>query len=90
MTSTEEILDMKTVKITGKGQIAIPKDIRKVEGFAEGQKVVIVAFKDHVEIRPLKKMKRISSEDLGWLKISEKSFAKDWLTKEEDEAWKDL
>ena len=27
------LLEMKTVTITDKGQIAIPKDIRKIEGF---------------------------------------------------------
>lgn len=45
--------ELKTVKITSKGQIAIPKDIRKMEGFKEGSKLALLAFGDHVEIRPL-------------------------------------
>ena len=37
---------MKSATITEKGQIAIPKDIRKIKGFKMGYKVVIVAYVD--------------------------------------------
>ena len=82
-----ELIEMKTVTITEKGQMALPKDIREIEGFKEGQKVVMLAYKDRVEIRPLKKM---DPEELGWLSLAEKSWAKDWLAPEEDKAWKHL
>ncbi|MCX6708889.1 MAG: AbrB/MazE/SpoVT family DNA-binding domain-containing protein [Candidatus Woesearchaeota archaeon] len=82
-----ELIEMKTVTITEKGQMALPKDIREIEGFKEGQKVVMLAYKDRVVIRPLKKM---DPEELGWLSLAEKSWAKDWLTPEEDKAWKHL
>ena len=36
-----------------------------------------------------KSLKKLNETMFGLL-ISEKIFAKDWLTKEEDEAWKDL
>lgn len=85
-----ELIEMKTAKITEKGQVAIPKELRKIKGFQEGQKVAILAYKDHVEIRPLNKFQKMDKEELGWLKLAEKSLAKDWLTKEEDEAWKNL
>ncbi len=29
-------------------------------------------------------------EKLGWLILVEKNLAKDWLSKEEEKAWKDL
>ncbi|VVB81984.1 Uncharacterised protein [uncultured archaeon] len=82
-----ELIEMKTVTITEKGQMALPKDIRAIEGFKEGQKVVVLAYKDHVEIRPLKS---VNSEELAWLSLAEKSLAKDWLTPGEDKAWKHL
>ena len=50
------LIEMKTAKITEKGQIAIPKDIRKLEGFEQGSKIAILAFKDRIELRPLKKI----------------------------------
>ena len=80
------LLEMRTVTVTEKGQIAIPKDIRKLEGFKEGTKIAILAFNNKVELRPLKQF----NEKMFPALASEKSLAKDWLTKEEDEAWKDL
>ncbi|MBS3105780.1 AbrB/MazE/SpoVT family DNA-binding domain-containing protein [Candidatus Woesearchaeota archaeon] len=84
--------ELKTVKITSKGQIAIPKDIRKMEGFKEGSKLALLAFNDHVEIRPLEYLKKadLRKEGISNYIMSESSLAKEWLTEEEDEAWKNL
>lgn len=80
-----KLIEIKTAKITSKGQIAIPKEIREVEGLKEGTRVAVLAYADRIEIRPLKGLKRIQTALL-----SEKSLAKDWETKEEDKAWKNL
>ena len=80
------LIEMKTAKITEKGQIAIPKDIRRLEGFKRGSKVAILAFKNRIEIRPLKKINETTLTMLA----SEKILAKDWLAEEEDEIWKNL
>jgi AbrB family looped-hinge helix DNA binding protein len=87
------IIQLKTATISEKGQIVIPKDIRRIKGFEEGKKVAIMAFDDHVELRPLEQIsKKINFEKESILTalISEKTLAKDWLSKEDDEAWKDL
>lgn len=80
------LLEMKTTKITGKGQIAIPKEIRKKNGFKEGSKIAILAFGDRVELRPLNQF----SKKMFTMLASEKSLAKDWLSKEDEKAWKNL
>ena len=80
------LIEMKTSKITSKGQIALPKDIRNIEGFKEGTKVAILAFENRVELRPLNQV----NEKMFTVFASEKSLAKDWLSKEDEEAWKDL
>lgn len=80
------LLEMKTSKITSKGQIVLPKDIRKLEGFKEGTKVAILAFENRVELRPLRQV----NEKMVTAIASEKSLTKDWLSKKEDDAWKDL
>ncbi len=80
------ILEMKTVKITERGQIAIPKNIRKIEGFKIGSKIAIVTFDDHLEIRPMNQI----SEKMFTALASEKILAKDWLSKEDEKAWKNL
>ncbi len=80
------LIEIKTATITEKGQIAIPRDIRNVEGFKEGSKIAILAFEDHVELRPMKQI----SEEMVTAMASEKVLSKDWLSKEDEEAWKNL
>lgn len=84
----EEIKEIRTVKITRKGQISIPLAVRTRAGFKEGTKVSVVAYDDRVELRPMKK-ERISDAMIGAI-MSEEALAKNWDTPEEDEAWKDL
>ena len=84
------LIEVKTVKITSKGQIAIPKDIRELEGFEEGEKIAILAYSDHLELRPLGKIKKLLKGSVATAILSEKSLAKDWEGYEEDNAWKDL
>ena len=80
------LIEVKTAKITEKGQIAIPKDIRNMGGFKEGSKVAILAFEDRIELRRMEQI----SEKMFTALASEKSLAKDWNSKEDEEAWKNL
>lgn len=84
------LVEVKTATITAKGQIVIPQEMRQLEGFYEGEKVVILAYEDHLEVRPLKALKRLMKGSVATALISEKSLSKDWEGKEEDEAWKSL
>ena len=79
------LLEIKSATITEKGQIAIPKDIRK-NGFRVGSKIAILSFKDHIELRPMEQI----SEKIFSAIASEKVLAKDWNSKEDEEAWKNL
>lgn len=80
------LIEIKSATITEKGQIAIPKVVRDIEGFKEGSKVAILAFEDHVELRPMKQI----NEKMFTAIASEKSLAKDWNSKEDDKAWRNL
>ena len=80
------LVEIRSVTITEKGQIAIPKEIRDIEGFGEGTKIAILAYEDHVELRPMKQV----SEKMFTAYASEKSLAKDWNSKEDEKAWKNL
>ena len=80
------LLEMKSGTITRKGQISIPKRIRDIEGFKEGEKIAIIAYDDRIELRSMKQVE----ESMQTAFASEKVLAKDWNNKEEDEAWKDL
>ncbi len=80
------LLEIKSATITAKGQISIPKEIRTVEGFKVGSKIAILAYQDHVELRPMGQInKRIDTAF-----ASQKVLAKDWDSKEDEEAWKNL
>lgn len=72
-------MQIDTTKMSSRGQVVIPLEMRK--DIKEGEKLIIIK-KDNEII--LKK----SISDLALL--SEESFAETWLTKKEDEAWKDL
>jgi len=84
----EEIKDIRTATITQKGQICIPNIARNLAGFKEGTKISVVVYADRVELRPLKKEK-INGAVMCML-MSEEALAKNWLSKEDEEAWKDL
>jgi AbrB family looped-hinge helix DNA binding protein len=80
------LIEMKSATITEKGQIAIPKNIRSLEGFREGSKIAILAFEDRIELRPMNDM----SEKMFTALASEKVLARDWKSKEDEKAWKNL
>ena len=78
--------EIRTITITDKGQITIPIEMRKREGFEVGSKVAILAFEDHVELRPIKQI----SEKMATAIASEKVLAKDWNSKDDEKIWKNL
>jgi AbrB family looped-hinge helix DNA binding protein len=79
------ILGFKDVTVSSKGQIVIPKELRK-STFPEGSQAAVIAYADHIEIRPLAYV----LEKLECALISEPSFAEEWETPEEDKAWENL
>ena len=68
-----------TTKMSSRGQVVIPLDMRK--GINEGDKLIIIRKDDEIIL------KKSIPESALW---SEKSLAKTWINKEEDEIWKDL
>ena len=78
----EEIREIKTVTITDKGQICIPRN----KEFKAGTKISIIVYDDRIELRPLKKF----SNKLAYALASQKSLSKDWNSKEDEKAWKGL
>ncbi|MBN2734348.1 MAG: AbrB/MazE/SpoVT family DNA-binding domain-containing protein [Methanomicrobiaceae archaeon] len=78
------LIEIKTGTITEKGQIVIPKSLRK--RFSPGEKVAIISYEDRIELRPISSV----NEALSCAYATEKTLKKDWDSKEEDEAWKNL
>ena len=72
-------MQIDTTKMSSRGQVVIPLEMRK--DIREGDKLIVIRKDDNIIIK-----KSIPESAL----LSEKSFAKTWLNKKEDEAWKDL
>ena len=72
-------METKIIKVTNKGQISIPVEIRKAIGISEGDD--LIAIRDG-ETLCLKKIKQDDFRDL--LKHSEKVAKKLWSNKEDD------
>ncbi len=83
----KEIKQIRTIRITEKGQICIPREARDLAGFEEGSKINLIVYSDKVELRP---MKNSLSDAMMAMLASENVLAKNWLSKEDEEAWKDL
>lgn len=66
-------------RMSSRGQIVIPLDMRK--DINEGDKLIVIRKNDEIIL------KKSIPEIALW---SEKSLAKTWLNKGEDEVWKDL
>lgn len=81
----DAIIGFKEMTVSSKGQIVIPKNLRN-STFPEGSHAAIVAYADHIEIRPLSYV----LEKLECALTSQPSFAKEWDTPEEDQAWDNL
>ncbi len=72
-------MQIDTTKMSSRGQVVIPLDMRK--DIKEGDKLIIIRKDDEIIL------KKSIPESALW---SQKSLAKTWFNKKEDEAWKDL
>lgn len=82
---------IQTITVSSKGQVVIPEEVRKELAIREGTKMVMIEKDGKITLEKEKQLlAKMDKEKLGWLILAESSLAKDWLTKEEDEAWKNL
>lgn len=82
-------MKVKTIKVSDKGQISIPLDIREEIGIKKGDELILIENKGKIM---LEKSETITKTILSNFTVlaSEKSLAKDWLSKEDEDVWKDL
>lgn len=82
-------MDIKTIKLSDKGQISIPKDIRKEMHLNKGDNLVLMTKGEQLILQKadllLKKL-NIEEESIGTMLLSEETLKKDWDNKY-DERW---
>jgi AbrB family looped-hinge helix DNA binding protein len=83
-------METKIIKVTDKGQIAIPTSIRKSMGIEKGDELILVREKDKILIEKTKRVSEKMKDDFkDILKLSEMSLRKLW-DNEEDEIWNNV
>ncbi len=77
--------DVRTVTISQKGQITIPRTLQRKMGIKKGDRFVLVARGDNIMLkRSPTIIKSIEDDFIDILAISEHSLGKIWLNKEDD------
>ena len=90
MRTLKNELKFKTIRVSEKGQISIPSDIRKELDIKKGEQLLLVKKGDKILIEKSSKFSRkFSSEFNFMLKHAEKVAKKLWGNKE-DEVWDKL
>ena len=82
-------MDIKTIKLSEKGQISIPKDIRKGMHLKKGDKLVLITKGEQLILQKADMMLKnlnIDKESIGTMMLSEDTLKKDWDNKY-DERW---
>ena len=80
--------EIKTVKITDKGQISIPKDVRNEMHLTEGETLVMIVEHDKIVLEKSSTIKRKLKlqEGTKTMIMSEETLKKDWDNRY-DERW---
>ena len=76
---------MIVTRLTSKSQTTLPKAVRDALGVKAGDRVAFVVQEGRATV-----MKAPSAEDLAFMRLADESFAEDWLSPEDCEAFDDL
>jgi len=79
--------EIKTVKISDKGQISIPKDIREELNMKEGETLILITDGKRIVLEKKDRLiKKLKGEGKETMLMSEHVLKKDW-DNEYDERW---
>ena len=83
----ESNLNIKTIKVSDKGQIAIPQIIREKAGIDKGDELVIIQTGGKILLEKSQKMSNQMKEDFKDIIIFSEQSLKDVWDNKEDEIW---
>ena len=76
---------MKTIRVSDKGQIAIPQPMRETLGIDRGDELVVIQIDNKILLEKSQKMEQKIKDDFkDILKFSEKSLKEVWNNKSDD------
>ena len=76
---------MEMTKLTSKHQATVPAEVRAALGLKAGDTI-----EWDVDESGVARVRKAAPVDWAWMKLSQDSFADDWLSPEDEEAWRDL
>lgn len=82
---------LETINVSSRGQIVIPERLRVKMKIKQGSKLVMLQDGGRIIMQTEESFLsclRAAEEKKGWREISQKSLAKAWSNKKDDEAWK--
>ncbi len=81
-------MEIKTIKMSEKGQISIPQDVRESMRLKKGEKLILVAEGGKITIQKADALlgRLFDSERFSTMLASERTLKKDWDNKY-DERW---
>jgi AbrB family looped-hinge helix DNA binding protein len=78
------VLRMEMTRLTSKHQATVPADVRRALELKAGDAIEWEVTGGVANVRKVKPI------DWTWMKLSEESFAAEWLSPEDETAWRDL
>ena len=77
--------EVKTVKVSEKGQIAIPADIRESIGIKKGDTLLLIKDKKRILLKKVEELSKETKNEFDYLlKHSEQAAKKFWGSKADD------
>ena len=73
----------RTINMTGKGQIVVPKEIRKNLGLKRNSKLLVVQRGDDIVLKKPISLENLFEDFPGLKAATERSFARVWKDEEE-------
>ncbi len=87
------LIMIQTIKVSSRGQVVIPEEMRNHLNIKEGTKLVTIEREGKIVMEPeesfLQKIQQSEGlkEKKGWLLVAEKSLSPWWDTPEEEKEW---
>jgi len=80
-------MQIKTIKVSEKGQIAIPKEMRENIGIKDGEELLIFQLEDQILIQKAKKASKMMEDNFSDILIFNQNSLKEVWDNKEDDYW---
>ena len=80
-------MKVKTVKVSDKGQIAIPREVREEAGIKKGDDLILIHEKGKIMLEKVEEISKEVKEDFKDLLAHSEKVAKRLWENPEDEVW---